>query len=53
MFLDPVDLNEYPGYINAIGGPQNAMDLATMSRKVDDRQYKNIDDFHVSFALSL
>ncbi len=48
LFLDPVSEEDYPGYWQAIGGQDKAMDLGTMERKVDDREYKSLEDFEVS-----
>ncbi|CAK9779488.1 hypothetical protein CC85DRAFT_287345 [Cutaneotrichosporon oleaginosum] len=44
FFLEPVDVDEYPGYIETIGGPDNAMDLGTMQRKIDSGEYHGIEE---------
>ncbi|BEJ16751.1 hypothetical protein CspHIS471_0601520 [Cutaneotrichosporon sp. HIS471] len=44
FFLEPVDADEYPGYIDTIGGPDNAMDLGTMQKKIDDGEYNSIGE---------
>lgn len=41
LFLEPVNEEEYPGYLDAIGGSDKAMDLATMERKIEDRAYRS------------
>jgi bromodomain-containing protein 7/9 len=48
LFLDPVDEQEFPGYLDMIGGSENAMDLATMEEKIDAGRYKTMDQFEVS-----
>ncbi|KAJ9099188.1 hypothetical protein QFC21_004068 [Naganishia friedmannii] len=45
LFLDPVDEEEFPGYLDMIGGRENAMDLATMEDKIDAGRYKTMDQF--------
>ncbi|KAJ9116460.1 hypothetical protein QFC22_004902 [Naganishia vaughanmartiniae] len=45
LFLDPVDEQEFPGYLDMIGGSENAMDLATMEEKIDAGRYKTMDQF--------
>ncbi|GMK58290.1 hypothetical protein CspeluHIS016_0503220 [Cutaneotrichosporon spelunceum] len=44
FFLEPVDADDYPGYMETIGGPDNAMDLGTMQKKIDYGEYNNIDE---------
>ncbi|KAI0026400.1 Bromodomain-containing protein, partial [Vararia minispora EC-137] len=41
-FLKPVSRADYPDYFDLI---QHPMDLATMSRKVKQRQYKSKKEF--------
>jgi hypothetical protein len=43
-----VDEEEFPGYLNTIGGRENAMDLATMEEKIESGRYKTMDQFEVS-----
>ncbi|KAL7424741.1 hypothetical protein Q5752_000425 [Cryptotrichosporon argae] len=43
LFLEPVDTDEYPDYLDRIGGMDKMMDLGTMQHKVDDREYRDFD----------
>jgi hypothetical protein len=52
LFLDPVDEQEFPGYLDTIGGRDNAMDLATMEEKIETGLYKSMDQFEVSYLSS-
>ncbi|GHJ90384.1 hypothetical protein NliqN6_6786 [Naganishia liquefaciens] len=45
LFLEPVDQEEFPGYLDMIGGPDNAMDLATMNEKLEAGRYRTVDQF--------
>lgn len=43
-----MDADEYPGYFETIGGPDKAMDLGTMQRKIDEGEYNGIEELEVS-----
>lgn len=47
FFLEPVDTSEYPDYLERIGGADKMMDLGTMQSKVDEGEYRNIDELEV------
>lgn len=44
--MEPVKLNEVPGYSDII---ENPMDFGTMSRKIDLGRYRSIEEFEVRF----
>jgi hypothetical protein len=48
LFFDPVDLKEYPDYLQVIGGEDRAMDLGTMESKAEGGEYRRMEDFEVS-----
>lgn len=47
LFLEPVDEEEFPGYLDMIGGRDNAMDLATMNDKLEAGRYRTVEQFEV------
>jgi hypothetical protein len=44
FFLEPVDPEKVPGYLDAIGQP---MDFGTMTEKVAKSKYRSLDEFTV------
>lgn len=44
LFSRPVSTEEYPDYFTVIGGPQNAMDIGTMREKLENGEYRTLDD---------
>jgi hypothetical protein len=46
-----VDEEEFPGYLDLIGGRANAMDLATMEEKLEGGKYRTVEQFEVSSKL--
>ena len=44
FFLEPVDPEKVPGYLDAIGQP---MDLGTMTEKITKSKYRSLDEFAV------
>lgn len=47
FFLEPVDTEHYPDYLDIIGGADKMMDLGTMQQKVDDGSYRDMDELEV------
>lgn len=43
-----MDEEEFPGYLDLIGGRDNAMDLATMEEKLEGGKYRTVEQFEVS-----
>ncbi|OCF41809.1 hypothetical protein I317_04415 [Kwoniella heveanensis CBS 569] len=43
LFEEPVDLEAFPEYLDAIGGEGNMMDMGTMQSKVDNGEYTSIE----------
>ena len=50
FFLEPVNVFEVPDYLTVIKKP---MDFLTMENKLNRRDYKNLEDFVVSWTLLL
>lgn len=48
LFYDPVDVSEIPDYLTVIKTP---MDFASMKKKANSGQYKNIDELKKDFEL--
>ena len=48
MFEEPVRTSDFPEYLAIVGGEENMMDLGTMQSKVDEGEYRSIDDIEVS-----
>ena len=49
FFLEPVDLQKVPGYMDVIKQP---MDFGTMADKVSKSKYRSLDEFAVGPFLS-
>lgn len=47
LFGGPVNPEDFPDYLDIVGGEDNMMDLGTMQQKVDDGDYRNMDGFEV------
>ena len=43
-----VDLEAYPDYLGIVGGEDKMMDLGTMQTKIDNEEYRSMDEFQVS-----
>jgi bromodomain-containing protein 7/9 len=43
-----VDLEAYPDYLEIVGGEDKMMDLGTIQGKIDNEEYRSIDEFQVS-----
>jgi len=43
-----VDLEAYPDYLGIVGGEDKMMDLGTIQGKIDNEEYRSIDEFQVS-----
>lgn len=43
-----MQVSEYPGYLEIIGGEDRLMDLGTMQVKVTSGEYRSMDDMEVS-----
>ncbi|TYJ52835.1 hypothetical protein B9479_006558 [Cryptococcus floricola] len=43
LFEEPVDTQAYPDYLERIGGEDKAMDMGTMQAKVDNNEYRSLD----------
>jgi hypothetical protein len=44
-----VDLEAYPDYLGIVGGEDKMMDLGTIQTKIDNEEYRSIDEFQVSY----
>ncbi|KAK4689729.1 hypothetical protein P7C73_g378, partial [Tremellales sp. Uapishka_1] len=44
LFQQPVELDDYPDYLDIIGGEDNMMDLGTMQTKLDDGRYRSMEE---------
>ena len=44
----PVDLEAYPDYLGIVGGEDKMMDLGTIQGKIDNEEYRSMDEFQVS-----
>lgn len=53
FFLDPVQVDEYPGYLEIIGGEERMMDLGTMQSKVTSGEYRSMDDLEADFKMMI
>jgi len=42
-----VDLEAYPDYLGIVGGEDKMMDLGTIQGKIDNEEYRSIDEFQV------
>jgi hypothetical protein len=42
-----VDLESYPDYLGIVGGEDKMMDLGTMQNKIDNEEYRSIEEFQV------
>lgn len=42
-----VDLEAYPDYLEIVGGEDKMMDLGTIQGKIDNEEYRSIDEFQV------
>lgn len=51
FFLEPVETEHYPDYLDIIGGEDKMMDLGTMQQKVDDGEYSGMDELEVGCEL--
>jgi hypothetical protein len=45
-----VDLEAYPDYLEIVGGEDKMMDLGTIQGKIDNEEYRSIDEFQVSHS---
>lgn len=43
-----VDLEAYPDYLEIVGGEDKMMDLGTIQGKIDNEEYRSIDEFQAS-----
>jgi hypothetical protein len=43
-----VDLEAYPDYLGIVGGEDKMMDLGTIQGKIDNEEYRSMDEFQVS-----
>ena len=43
-----VDLEAYPDYLGIVGGEDKMMDLGTIQGKIDNEEYRSIEEFQVS-----
>lgn len=50
IFMEPVDQNEVPDYADVVKHP---MDLSTMKAKIDNMEYRSIDDLESDFNLMI
>uniref|UniRef100_A0A4W5RIV0 Bromodomain containing 1 n=1 Tax=Hucho hucho TaxID=62062 RepID=A0A4W5RIV0_9TELE len=48
IFAHPVDIKEVPDYLDHI---RNPMDFSTMSKRIDNQAYSNLNDFESDFNL--
>jgi bromodomain and PHD finger-containing protein 1 len=48
IFMEPVDVTEVPDYTDVVKHP---MDLSTMKNKIDNFQYRSLDNFEDDFNL--
>ncbi|ORY32317.1 hypothetical protein BCR39DRAFT_464762 [Naematelia encephala] len=51
LFDEPVNPDNFPGYLEAVGGEDKMMDLGTMQSKIDDGLYKTIDELQSDLQL--
>ncbi|WOO82469.1 Bromodomain-containing protein 9 [Vanrija pseudolonga] len=49
FFLEPVNLEDYPDYLEVVGGADKMMDLQTMQTKVDENEYRSMDELEADF----
>ncbi|TXT10785.1 hypothetical protein VHUM_02290 [Vanrija humicola] len=49
FFLEPVNLDDYPDYLEVVGGEDKMMDLQTMQTKVDENEYRSMDELEADF----
>lgn len=42
-----VDLEAYPDYLGIVGGEDKLMDLGTIQGKIDNEEYRSMDEFQV------
>jgi len=47
-----VNVEEFPNYLQIIGGEENMMDISTMQRKNDDGEYSSMDEVKVRGILN-
>lgn len=43
-----VNPDDYPGYLEAVGGEDKMMDFQTMQGRLDNREYRDFDQISVS-----
>ena len=43
-----MDLEAYPDYLCIVGGEDKMMDLGTIQGKIDNEEYRSMDEFQVS-----
>ncbi|WVR05948.1 hypothetical protein IAU60_002975 [Kwoniella sp. DSM 27419] len=51
LFEEPVDLEVFPDYLAVIGGEDKMMDMGTMQSKVDNGEYRSIEQIEADLKL--